>query len=297
MTSINKNFINLVNICKFKDGSPAVFLDTINAVDDQLQQLGYQTKQSTNVILQDAINIIWGVGSPFSPTYDEIRSIAKPENSIIFNMEQIASDSNLVTSEYLNFLSNYVVLDYNQKNLNILKNNLGVNGYEFPLMPSVKFNSDYDSSISFEKKYDLAFYGTLNSRREKIIQDIERLGISIKVIKGAYGLDLPAAISDCKAVLNLHYYETSIFEIARCLRPLAMGFPIISEISVMPSSVDWNQSGIFFLKPENFEEHILEILNSNEKLLESVQKTIKYINHKSHKEKLETIFNKLLVNF
>ena len=297
MTSVNKNFINLVNICKFKDGSPAVFLDTINAVEDQLQQLGYQTKQSTNVILQDAINIIWGVGSPFSPTYDEIRSIAKPENSIIFNMEQIASNSNLVTLEYLNFLKSYIVLDYNQENLNILKDNLGIKGYEFTLMPSSRFISDYDNSLSFEKKFDLGFYGILNARREKIIREIENLGISIKIIKGAYGLDLPAAISDCKAILNLHYYETSIFEIARCLRPLAMGFPIISEISVMPSSVDWNQSGIFFLKPENFEENILEILNSSEKLLASIQKTNKYINHKSHKEKLETILNKMLVNF
>jgi hypothetical protein len=169
--------------------------------------------------------------------------------------------------------------------------------YEFPILPSVRFTSDYDDSISFEKKFDLGFYGILNERREKIIQKIERLGISIKIIKGAYGLDLPKAISDCKAILNLHFYETSIFEIARCLRPLAMGFPIISENSVMPSSVDWNRSGIFFLKQENFEENILQILNSNEKLLESIQKTNKFINDKSHKVNLNKIMIKLLEKF
>ena len=65
----------------------------------------------------------------------------------------------------------------------------------------------------------------------------------------------------------------------------------------MPSSIDWNQSGIFFLKPENFEENILKILNNSEKLLAGVQKTNKYINHKSHKEKLEMIMNNLLNNF
>ena len=157
MTSINKNFINLVNLSKFGGPGPAVFLDTIDSVSDMLQEIGYQTKISSNVILNDAVNILWGVGSVFSPTYEEIAAIATPKNSIIFNMEQMSSNSTLVTEEYIDFLSKYVVLDYNQENLSRLSALPKFIGHEFPLIPSKKFISDYPKPDSYEKKFDIIF--------------------------------------------------------------------------------------------------------------------------------------------
>lgn len=293
MTSINKNFINLVNLSKFGGQGPAVFLDTIDSVSDMLQGIGYQTKITSNVILNDAINILWGVGSVFSPTYDEIAAIATPKNSIIFNMEQMSSNSTLVTAEYIDFLSKYTVLDYNQLNLSRLNELPGFIGYEFPLIPSKNFISDYPRPNSFDKKFDFGFYGIVNQRRQEILKEILSRGLTVKIISGAYGSQLPLEILDCKAILNLHFYESSIFEVARCLRPVAMGVPIISEKSKIPNSVDWTNSGIHFVENENFVNYCVDVIRSESKLLESAQQSFRFIFEKFHSENLALLMNKL----
>ncbi len=297
MTSINKNFINLVNLSKFGGQGPAVFLDTIDSVSDMLQEIGYQTKISSNVILNDAINILWGVGSVFSPTYEEIAAIATPKNSIIFNMEQLGSESTLVTSEYLNFISKYIILDYNQHNLDILNTINKCEGYEFPIVPSKNFLFDYHYTNSLPKQYDLAFYGILNKRREELIRKLTEHGVSIKIISGKYGAELSNALLDCKFVLNLHYFESAIFEVARCLRPMAMGMPIISEASIMPKIADWSQSGILFDEYLNIPRLVFDTVNNVSKVITCNQNSLRFINNIDNKEKSKEIINKIFNKF
>jgi hypothetical protein len=297
MTSINKHFINLVNLSKFGGSGPAVFLDTIDSVSDMLQEIGYQTKISSNVILNDAINILWGVGSVFSPTYEEIASIATPKNSIIFNMEQLGSASTLVTNEYRNFISKYVILDYNQHNLDILNTTNKCDGYEFPIIPSKKFLFDYQYSNLIIKQYDLAFYGILNKRREELIQKLIERGLTIKVISGKYGSELSSALLDCKFVLNLHYFESAIFEVARCLRPIAMGMPIISEASIIPKFTDWNTSGILFEEYSKIPDLILETMNNVGKVIDCNQNSLRFINNAEHKSKSKNIIGEIISKF
>ena len=294
MTSINKNFINLVNLSKFGGPGPAVFLDTIDSVSDMLKEIGYQTKISSNVILNDAINVLWGVGSVFSPSYEEIASIATPKNTIIFNMEQLGSESTLVTSEYLNFISKYIILDYNQHNLDILNNTNKCDGYEFPIIPSKRFLFDYQYSSSIKKEYDFAFFGILNKRREELIRKLTENGVSIKIISGKYGAELSSALLDCKFVLNLHYFESAIFEIARCLRPLAMGIPIISETSIMPKLTHWTDSGILFEEYSKLPDLILETINNIDRVITSYQDALRFINNFEHKEKSKQIISRIL---
>ena len=284
---INKKYFNLINISKFQSGSPAVFMDTVESVNNALLELGYQTKLSNNVILSDAINIIWGAGAHFSPELEEIEKIASPSNTIIFNMEQIDSGSPLVTEKYLNFLSKYVVLDYNSNNLDKIKALRNITGFEFPLLPSRKFTSDYNSTALIEKKYDLGFYGFINSKRENILKEFDKYNIKIKKFTGLYGDKLASEILDCRAILNIHAYDSSIFEIARCLRPLAMGIPIISERSILPTSLNWNDSGIIFADAEVIAEKTFNVINDQNSLLISLQKSLIFINSEENKIKIK----------
>jgi hypothetical protein len=297
MTSINKNFINLVNLSKFGGTGPAVFLDTIDSVSDMLQEIGYQTKISSNVILNDAINILWGVGSVFSPTYEEIASIATPKNTIIFNMEQLGSESTLVTDEYLNFISKYIILDYNQHNIDILNTINKCEGYEFPIVPSKKFLFDYQYSNSIPKQYDLAFYGILNKRREEIIRKLTEHGVSIKIISGKYGAELSSALLGSKFVLNLHFFESAIFEVARCLRPIAMGMPIISEASIIPKLTDWTKCGILFEEYSKIPDLVLETINNVGKVIDCNQNSLRFINNAEHKDKSKNIIGEIINKF
>ncbi|MRW93644.1 hypothetical protein GJ699_26985 [Duganella sp. FT80W] len=118
---MNTPIINLVLLKRFVTNEPSVFDDTVYSVRYHLQQAGFEVLVSCNVIAPDALNIIWGVGTWGSPTLEQMRQLAKPEYSIIFNMEQLGSDSALVTDEYLQFLSEYRVFDYNQHNIDALQ--------------------------------------------------------------------------------------------------------------------------------------------------------------------------------
>jgi hypothetical protein len=208
-------------------------------------------------------------------------------------MEQLGSESTLVTSEYLNFISKYIILDYNQHNLDILNTINKCEGYEFPIVPSKKFLFDYQYSHSIPKQYDLAFYGILNKRREELIRKLTDHGVSIKIIAGKYGAELSSALLDCKFVLNLHYFESAIFEVARCLRPMAMGMPIISEASIMPKITDWSQSGILFEDYMQIPKLVFETINNVSNVIECNQNNLRFINNLEHKDKSKEIINKI----
>lgn len=247
-----KKYINLVNISRYANGVPAAFIDTVDSVAEVLRSIGYEPTYSSNKIYTDVLNIIWGVGSPFSPTYGEMERLINPANCVIFNMEQLESSSPMVTTEYIEFISRYIVLDYNENNIDSLKKSGAFAGYEFPIVPSKKFAADFKYPEASKKKYHIAFYGTPKPRREEILVALENTGFSIKRIIGKYGVDLSAELHDCHTVINLHAYEESnVFEVARCLRPLAMGIPVISESASMPKSIDWTKSGVITVKKES----------------------------------------------
>ena len=96
---------------RFNTLEPSFFDDTVHSVEYLLKLAGFKTYLSCNTIDPNTLNIIWGAHAHFSPPLEKILEVAKPENSVIFNMEQIAYGNSFVTPEYINFLSNYRVLD------------------------------------------------------------------------------------------------------------------------------------------------------------------------------------------
>jgi hypothetical protein len=240
--------INLVMLNRPREAPPGVFDDTVASVGYLLRQAGFRTFVSHSVLDPSALNILWGAGTHFSPPLDQIRAIARPEFSIIFNMEQIGSDSPLVGEAYLRFLSEYRVLDYNQRNITELRRRWPeVRAAEFPVLPSPLLAGEFDLPASFPA-YDaeVAFYGAINERRRSTLNALTAMGYRVKLVPGHYGPRLSSEIVCSNMVLNIHHFDTAIFEVARCLRPLALGIPVVSERSLMPAGVDWTESGITF---------------------------------------------------
>jgi len=256
----------IINLCSFGHADPqiaGVFDDTIESVANLVRLCGAFPVLLRNKIDPEGLNILWGAGTHFSPSLEILLQHCNIKNTIIFNMEQIGSNSPLVTSSYLDFLSNFKVLDYSIHNIHVLRKKYPlINAEEFPLIPSPSFC--YDSAGVFnEKKYHFAFYGALNERRSKILEKIQSYDIKIKNITGAYGRNLSYELSECQAVINIHAYETSLFESARALRPVAMGIPIVSEISVMPQLVDWKCAPIKFVEYNDFTEYCIFAKKTN----------------------------------
>lgn len=246
--------INIAFLKRATDNHPHIFDDIVTAIQALLQRAGINVVVNYNTIVPDTLNIVVGAGMPGAPSIAELRHFARPDNTIIFNSEQLGSDSVLITDEYLQLLSEYVVWDYCQYNIDILRHRKPAahHCHEFPLVPAQSFSilpQDLPTNRNFD--YDFAFYGAVNiPRRINTLQNLQQHGLRIKLITGAFGSNLALQLLNCKAVLNLHAYETGLFEIGRCLRPMALGIPILSEISLFPSCVNWHNSGIVFCNKE-----------------------------------------------
>ncbi len=288
--------INLVNISRYANGAPAAFIDTIDAVAASFRSMGYNLISSNNKIYNHALNIIWGVGSPFSPSYAEMQKCFTPNNCVIFNMEQLESSSALVTEEYKEFISRFVVFDYNHKNELYLKQTRNAAIFEFPIKPSAAFSRDFEPKDGFKKNHLVGFYGAPTPRRLAILADLDGEGLNVKRILGKYGPELSKELSECSAVLNIHAYEnSSLFEVARCLRPVAMGTPIISEKSDMPKTFEWGEAGIRFTDYGDLKKTISE-LRSNPTIVHSLtQEQMRFMNKPVDESQIHNLMKNVYV--
>src|SRR5476649_2403665 len=112
-----------------------------------------------------------------------------------------------------------------------------------------------------------------------MINTLQTQGNSVQLVGGRYGKHLSAAIVHAKLCLNVHYYQSGIFELARCLRPLAMGMPVVSEVSLLPGLVDWGQSGIFFRDYDDLAQCCKELVEHPELVNLALRKTRHFLNN------------------
>lgn len=235
--------------------------DCIVSMRCSLEQLGYQVYVTENTWVKGVVNILWGIGTHSSKDYALYADMMDAHPSLMMNMEQLSGGSQLLDIGYFDLLRGRAVLDYSEVNLQFLRDQLGhlSVGMEFPLLP-IQPPSFYEDCL---KKYDFAFFGAMNQRRESIIQCLNDAGFSVKVIHGRYGDELSDAISDCRALLNVHYYESGLFEVARCIRPVSMHVPILSESSVFPIGLNWAEAGIEFIDYAYIARHAADFLKQD----------------------------------
>lgn len=288
-----------INICIIKQittSYPSVFEDTAHCIAHLLRNAGFPNIISYNTIDPGIVNIIIGVGAGNTVPLDRFREIAKPNKTIIFNLEQINSTSSFISKSYINLLSDYITLDYNQSNISAMSAITGkqINTLEFPLVPSLELTHNPHPIEGKKIEYDFAFYGALNQSRSEKIKQLEAMGFKIKHISRTYGEFLTDAIIDCKTVLNLHYYESSSFETSRALRPTALGIPMISEPSILPKTVNWKESGVFFTG-ENFCADAANTVRNPEKLIELSRKSILFTQRNDWKAIANDVTKKTLL--
>lgn len=243
------------NVCILKNihvVDASVFDESAICTAHLLNSSGLDVSLTINKFDPSKVNILFGAGTFHAPSVSEVRKFSNPKNTIIFNMEQIGSGSKLITKEYIEMLADYPVWDYNIHNITEAKKQADVNAFEFPLIPTPSLKKEVLQKKS--KARVVMFYGGMVERRLQILQGLSNSGVNIQYVSGSFGDSLAKILSQADAVLNIHYYETSIFETARCLRPFIQGIPIVSELSDMPSNVDWLKSGIIFKSTESLKD-------------------------------------------
>jgi len=158
----------------------------------------------------------------------------KPD-SIIYNFEQIDPASPWIEVAYLNLLRKHEVWDYSTTNIELLKLQGLISVHHLPL----GYVKNLERITPVAQDIDVLFYGSINPRRQLVLDELKATGLNVKQIFGYYGIPRDELIARSKIVLNIHYYESKIFEVARVSYLLTNGVCIVSEVGPDPVEQDY----------------------------------------------------------
>ncbi len=181
--------------------------------------LGAHVDAAPQPLIGEGVNVVFGAHllAPHA---------VLPQNSIIVNLEQLRSGM-FAQPHYLDLLKRHPVLDYSPRNVARLKEVTGnphVYLCKIGNMPSVP-----RIAPSAQQDVDVLFYGVINERRRRILEQLAVAGLAVKMLPGIYGAERDAWIARSKIVLNVHFYDDRIHEIVRTSHLLANGKVVVSE--------------------------------------------------------------------
>ena len=189
-----------------------------------------------------------------------------PENTIIFNTEQIESITENWKKKILNLArKNIIFWDYSQYNLDYLSKTINIKGKLFQIGYQKELNR---INHSIDKNIDVLFYGSINARREHIINKLKDRKINVKTLFGVYGKERDDLIAKSKLILNMHMYDSKIFEIVRVFYLLSNSIPVLTEVG---SDTKFNNDFLDLVCKstyENIEKNIIYLLENDKKRIE-----------------------------
>ncbi|MCP5256436.1 MAG: methyltransferase domain-containing protein [Burkholderiaceae bacterium] len=155
-----------------------------------------------------------------------------PRNAVIFNLEQLPAWAEIHGADahfYLDRLMRHRVWDYSQANVAWLAARGHARAAHMPL----GYVPELSRIPARVQDVDVLFYGMPNPRRARVLEALRGRGLRVEVLQGVYGEERDAWIGRAKVVLNMHYYESKLFEIARVSYLLANRKAVVCEHSVM----------------------------------------------------------------
>ncbi|GAC1603032.1 MAG: hypothetical protein NVS3B2_07200 [Ramlibacter sp.] len=251
---------------------PYVFTETALCVQESLQRAGFLSNLHVNQADPQSLSIVLGAVPPLHGPLEQL----DPRKTILFNLEQLASDSALAGTDYRRWLRKWLVVDYHSANVDHLKreNGSAQEVLELPLVPGKSVASGFEPAQG--KSVDVLFFGTLTERRSRIIERLDQAGISVETVAGSYANELAPAIRRARIVLHVHFYSTGLFPVARFLQPVASGVPIVCESSVVSRLSDWRQSGILFADYDALVDACAQLLRSPSERQERADSTQRF---------------------
>ena len=223
---------------------------------------------------------------------DELLDILEKYNSkkIIINTEYY---ENFNISKYFDFINNkpnFYLFEYNILNINYIKNTNKNIDYHFIPLCYDSFLEDYYNSRIVKKNYnekdiDILFFGSINKRRENILNSLKRkykLAIYKKYSNNS-NTELCNLIERSKIVLNIMYYDNNIiFDYYRNSFILSTRTLLITEKS---SSKDYI-----------IEDGLLELENNvinveYDKIIETVDYYLKNSSEEEYNKLIDTQYN------
>jgi SAM-dependent methyltransferase len=149
-----------------------------------------------------------------------------PADAIVYNLEQLGEDLFRRLPHYREALRRHEVWDYDAVNAA----RYAPLGLPPPAVVPLGYVPEWTRiPPAPTQDIDVLFYGSMNRRRADVLEELRAAGLKVEPHFGVYGPARDALIARAKVVVNIHFYETQIFEIARIGYLLANRVPVVTE--------------------------------------------------------------------
>lgn len=255
MTTPDAQTKPVINVCLLQPAGyvhAMALLEAAEYVAEKVRLAGYESVLSKNRLFQHGLNIVFGahINPKDNPDF--------PPNTVIFNTEQILEKNIRISPQYKFCLDRHFVWDYSNSNLQMIghqKTGL-IDFYHVDKLQRI--------APSQQAEYDLIFYGSLNDRRTLMIDRLRNKGLKILTVFGLYGHERDGLLGKARAVLNLHFYESQIFQQIRAFYALSNGMPVVSENYPEASAPPLYKEVLFTPGTQRFEDFAAELLAHDE---------------------------------
>jgi hypothetical protein len=227
------------------------FREIAEGLHHALLALGHDSVLTSRLDLDDRRTIVLGANHLVH------YGLEVPENPIFYNLEQLGDDSPwMAMPEFIDLFHRYPNWDYSQANIDYL----AAQGLPRPTYVPIGYVPELTRIRPAAEDIDVLFYGVLSERRYAVLRDLHDRGLRVKWLSGVLGAGRDAWIARSKIVLNVHYWEAKIFEIARVSYLLANRRVVVSERGADPTSEDEFASGVAFADYDDLVARCVELL-------------------------------------
>jgi hypothetical protein len=174
---------------------------------------------------------------------------------VLFNLEQITPGSFWLNKNYLLLLGRYPVWDYSERNIAEL-GRMGIQAQHC----GIGYMPELTRIAPLEEDVDVLFIGSWNERRTAVLKQIAEQGPKVEARFNVYGSARDGYIARSKIVLNVHFYESRVFEIVRVSYLLANRKCVVSEVGSDSLFESQFVPGIAFVPYHKLAETCLQLL-------------------------------------
>lgn len=220
-----------------------------------IRGLGMDAELKWNTIERSARNILIGIHLLDPQHIPEV-----PRDTILVNTEQLSDVFSHWNANLMKwFGAGFEIWDYSDININYLRDagvtrvrKLGI-GYASDLR-RIRHQATPD--------VDVLFYGALNPRRIAILEGLDAKGVAVKSLFGVYGRERDAWIGRSKIVLNLHQFDSKIFEVVRVFYLLTNSVAVAAEVNSDTNIDAYYRDGVAHASYDRIVELVCELADS-----------------------------------
>ena len=208
-----------------------------------------------------------------------------PKKPIFYNLEQVGPNWLHDAPDLLALFRRHRVWDYSH--INIAR--LAALDVPRPMHVPIGYVPELTRIAPAPEDIDVLFYGVMNDRRRAVLDELQDRGLRVVGLCGVYGTTRDAWIARSKIVINIHHYDTRVFEIARVSYALANQRAVVSERGADAVEEHDLESGIAFAEYDGLVDRCVELVKDDGARRELAERGFRIFSARSQADILRSV--------